>query len=177
MIGRFGRIELMPRLIIFLIVLLALGGGGFYIYETIQKQPPKTTTQATKATSSPATSQSSDPCEVLVKGGVGVPPLYEENLEWSEPIKDSREITEYEDISLGKGFSSKKVNGCVTETVTTSSIAQRLRDFYMQNLQNNVWRLVDAADGPDGFYMVYKKGSSYFSMKLLNEEIELFYSD
>lgn len=165
----------MLKLLLPLTFLIILGIGALFIFQSFGTNPITQKLSPSPIVSSPSPI-SSDPCEVLTKGSADVPPLYSENVKWGQALKDTHEVTEFEDVSTGKGFSSKKVDGCLIEATTNLNVAGEIRSFYIKELQNSMWKLVDAADGPSGFYTVYKNSSKYFLMKLTNDRMELFYS-
>lgn len=166
----------MIKLLLPVTFLIILGIGGLFLLKGFGTNFVVNQNQSPSPLVSSPSPASPDLCEVLTKGSTDVPQLYTENVKWDPAVKNAREVTEFEDISSGKGFSSKKVDGCSIAAATNLSIAGEVRKYYMKELQNSMWKLVDTADGPNGFYIVYKNGTKYFSMKLTNDQMELFYS-
>lgn len=150
----------MPRLIVFLVLVLLVGGGGFYLYQNLQKQPPKTTAQTTKATPSPATPQSSDPCEVLVKGSAEVPSLYKEGITWQQPT-----IAEYE-VPLGTDIGSKVMTGCLSKTSADNESSRMVRSYYLEELHKRGWKVIVQGDAPFGGLDSHQKGDQYVVIEL-----------
>jgi len=175
----------MLKLVIPIIIVLTLIGGGFYLYKNLQTKQVNQTSPPTQAISTPSRSTESPtaspltksgPCEVLTKGNTEIPPLYKEGVTWQEPKITMRELSEFENPSTGEGFSSAQKNGCLIQSTTTIDSANKIRDFYMENLSKDGWKLVDAADGPSGSLVTYKKDKRYFNFNRLNDQLELFYA-
>ena len=171
----------MPKLLFLLIIALILAGGGFFLYQNIKTKsapqptltPQTTQTHTPQPTSSPMTS--ADPCEILTKGSADVPPLYKEGITWLNPAVAEREVGEFQNPSTGEGFISTRKTGCLIKSTTTLDFANQLRNFYIEKLSKNGWKLVDTADGPSSFLITYKKDKGYILLSRLNDQIELFY--
>lgn len=177
----------MLKLLFLLTIVLIFAGGGFFLYQNFQTKltPPaggltptpqaiQTPTTATQPTSSPTTSNNL--CEVLTKGSADLPPLYKEGINWQNPAIAEREIGEFENPSTGEGFISTRKTGCLTKSTATLDFANQLRNFYIEKLSKNGWKLVDTADGPSSFLITYKKDRGYILLNRLNDQIELFYT-
>lgn len=174
----------MSKLIIPVIIVLIAAGGGLLLYQNIRtKSAPQSTsvpqasqtpTSSTQPNSSPTAS--SDLCEVLMKGNSDLPPLYKDGITWQNPAFAEREVSGFENLSTGQGFSSTRKTGCLIKSTTTLDFANQTRNFYIEKLSKSGWKLVDTADGPSSFLIAYKKDSEYFLLKKLSDQIELFYT-
>ena len=147
----------MPRLFVFLVILLAVGAGGFFLYKTLQGQPvtqEKSINQsAATASPAPAVTQSSDPCEILVKGSADLPPLYS-GVSWSEPE------TGVYDVPL-RGEAPQKIDGCLIRTENVmEKISSEIRRHY--SLEKYAWENLVVADGMYSSTVSYRSGDNYF---------------
>src|SRR3990167_2808874 len=133
----------MLKLIVPLVIVFALASGGFFLYQNSQKKPVNQTSSSPKAiststpsvqspTASPVTK--ANPCEVLTKGSVDVPPLYKEGITWQKPA-----VTEYE-VPLAEG--SRKMNGCLIKSRDTADDKSlQAIGYYDDNLQKSGWKI------------------------------------
>ncbi len=172
----------MLKFVLPLIILFVLGVGGFYLYQGSKPKIPSQKTSSENlsgsASASPiASSQAAvGPCEVLTKGNIDVPPLYKESITWQQPTVAEHAVSEFENLSTGQGLTSTRKIGCLIKSITTLDFANKTRNFYVEKLSKNGWKLVDTADGPSSFLITYKKAKEYLLLNRLNDHIELFYT-
>ena len=174
----------MLKLIVPLVIVFALASGGFFLYQNSQKKPVNQTSSSPKAiststpsvqspTASPVTK--ANPCEVLTKGSVDVPPLYKEGITWQKPA-----VTEYE-VPLAEG--SRKMNGCLIKSSEIEfSSASKARSFYTSEALNKGWSSISSSDLPgEAGSDTWDKDSKYILFEILplkkpNVQIVLFYT-